>query len=132
MQCKNHSDAAAVDRCAGCAESFCSDCLVQIHGHSYCGSCKTLALRGGLPVVDEATIPCKEASEALTFAFVSVFCFGFILGPVAVSKALKAKRIIELDPRLSGWGKANAAIIVGSAACLMNILFFITGAQSRR
>jgi hypothetical protein len=66
MQCKNHPEIPALDRCAGCAEPFCKDCLVDIQGQKYCGSCKVMALRGQSPVVEEASIPCKEANEALT------------------------------------------------------------------
>ena len=125
MQCKNHSAVPAVDRCAGCAESFCADCLVEIHGQKYCGACKVMALRGQPVVVEEATVPCKEASEALTFAIVSLFCFGIILGPVAISKASKAKKMIELNPRLTGSGKATAAMIIGSIALVLWVLGLI-------
>ena len=89
-----------------------------------------MALRGGLPVLDEATVPCKEAGEALTLAFVGLFCFGFIVGPLAISKALKARKLIELNPRLSGWGKANAAVVVGTIALVASVLFLITNATA--
>ena len=32
MECKNHPGVAAVQRCVGCAESFCSNCLVDVQG----------------------------------------------------------------------------------------------------
>ncbi len=121
MQCKNHQDTAAVDRCAGCAESFCGNCLVEIHGQKYCGSCKVLAVKGQ-PVIEEATIPCKEASEALKYAIIGIFCFGIVLEPVAISKALKAKKMIALNPRLTGSGKCTAALIIGIAALIMWVL----------
>jgi hypothetical protein len=130
VQCQNHPEAAAVDRCAGFAEPFCPDCLVAIHGQTYCGSCKMMALRGNVPVLDEATVPCKEAGEALTLAFVSLFCFGFIIGPLAVSKALKARKLIEENPRLSGWGKSNAAVLVGIIAFATSVLFLISRATA--
>jgi hypothetical protein len=125
MQCKNHPEAVAVDRCAGCAEPFCSDCLVDIQGQKYCGSCKTMALRGGGPFIEEATIPCKEANEALTFAIVSLFCFGFVFGPIGISKALKAKKMIEMNPRLSGSGKATAALIIGTVGLVLWVLSLV-------
>lgn len=125
MQCKNHPEVAAVDRCAGCAEPFCGDCLVELHGQKYCGSCKTLALRGAPPIAEEATIPCKEAKEALTYAIVGIFCFGIILAPIAIGKALKAKKMIQMNPRLSGSGKVTAAIIIASIVILLWVLWFI-------
>ena len=78
MQCKNHPDLQAVDRCIGCAEPFCGDCLVEIHGQKYCGSCKIMALKGQPLILEEPTIPCKEANEALTYAIVGIFCCGII------------------------------------------------------
>lgn len=125
MQCKNHPEAVAVDRCAGCAEPFCSDCLVDIQGQKYCGSCKTMALRGGAPIVEEATIPCKEANEALTYSIVGIFCFGIILEPIAISKALKARKMMQLNPRLSGSGKATAALIIGIVALVLWVIGMI-------
>jgi hypothetical protein len=125
MQCKNHPEVTAVDRCAGCAESFCGDCLVEIQGQKYCGACKTMALRGAPPIVEEATIPCKEAGEALTYAIVGLFCIGIILEPIAISKALKAKKMIELNPRLTGSGKVTAALIISIVGLVLWVLGII-------
>jgi hypothetical protein len=122
MQCKNHPEIPALDRCAGCAEPFCKDCLVDIQGQKYCGSCKVMALRGQSPVVEEASIPCKEANEALTYAIIGIFCFGIILEPIALSKAAKAKKMIDMNPRLLGSGKVMAARII---ACIALVLWVI-------
>jgi hypothetical protein len=125
MQCKNHPDVAAVDRCSGCAEAFCPDCLVEIQGQKYCGACKTMALRGAPPLAEEATIPCKEANEALTYSIVGIFCFGIILEPIAISKALKAKKMMAMNPRLAGSGKATAGLIIGIVALVLWVLGII-------
>jgi hypothetical protein len=122
MQCKNHPEVPALDRCAGCAEPFCQDCLVDIHGQKYCASCKVMALKGQAPVVEEASIPCKEANEALTYAIIGIFCFGIILEPIALSKAAKAKKMIDMNPRLLGSGKVTAARII---ACIALVLWVI-------
>ena len=121
MECKNHPGNEAVDRCAGCAESFCADCLVEVQGQKYCGSCKVMAVEGQL-VVEEATIPCEEAGSALTYAIVGIFCFRIILEPVAIVKALKAKKMIATNPRLTGSGKATAALIIGGISLLLWVL----------
>jgi len=113
MQCKNHPNVMAVDRCAGCAEAFCPNCLVSIQGKNYCASCKVMAVQGQ-PMVEQATIPCAEASSALAYAIVGILCvLGIILGPIAISKALKAKKMMALNPRLTGSGKATAALVIG-------------------
>lgn len=125
MECKNHPAAPAVDRCAGCAESFCGDCLVEIHGQNYCGSCKVMAVRGQ-PLVEEATLPCKEAGEALTYAIVGLFCVGIILEPIALVKASKARKMMDMNPRLTGSGKATAATIIACVGLGLWILGIIS------
>jgi hypothetical protein len=130
MQCKNHPTVPAIDRCAGCAEPFCGDCLVEMHGQKYCGSCKIMALKGQPVVVEEATIPCKEANEALAYAIFGIFCFGIILEPVALMKASNAKKMIDLNPRLQGSGKVLAARIIASIALVLWILGIISRVSS--
>jgi hypothetical protein len=112
MQCRNHADRGAIERCAGCAEPFCGDCLVEMHGQKYCGSCKVMALKGEPVVLEHRMRPCKEADEALKFAIIGIFCVGFILAPVALFKAADARRSIRMDPELTGAGKANAAKVI--------------------
>jgi hypothetical protein len=124
MDCKNHSGIEASDRCAGCAEGFCLNCLVELSGQNYCKECKYMTVKEP-PVIEKATTPCKEASDALKYAIFGLFCFGIILGPIAISKARKAKETINADPKLAGSGKATAAIIIGSLSLiiwLLNIL----------
>lgn len=126
MQCKNHPDAEAVARCAGCAEPFCNDCLVEMRGQKYCGSCKVMALEGQ-PIVEEATLPCKDAGDALKYAIIGIFCFGIILEPIAIFKALKARKMMAANPRLTGSGKATAALIIG----IVSLLLWIVGLIAR-
>ena len=127
MQCKNHPDVEAVDRCAGCAEAFCGDCLVDLKGKKYCANCKVMVLAGKNPQPPEHDLrPCPEADEALKYAIIGIFCFGIILEPIAISKALKAKKLIEADPRLSGMGKANTALGISIAALILWVLGVIS------
>src|SRR5262249_53320320 len=102
--CKNHPGVAAAARCAGCAEPFCANCMVEVHGQKYCGQCKVLALQGSTAVPVEATTPCQEANDALKYALIGLFCFGIYFGPKAISRAMKAKSMIDTDPMLTGSG----------------------------
>jgi hypothetical protein len=77
------------------------------------------------PVIDEASLPCKQADEALKYAIIGIFCFGIILEPMAISRALKAKKMIEANPRLTGSGKATAALIIGIVALILWVLGLI-------
>ena len=86
-----------------------------------------MAIKGQPEIVEEATLPCKEANEALTFAIVGLFCFGIILEPIALVKASKAKALIDADPRLQGSGKVVAAIIIAS----IGFLFWALGMLSK-
>jgi hypothetical protein len=124
MSCRNHPQTPAAATCVGCAEPFCKNCLVQLAGQSYCGSCKVLALNGRVPTLENRLRPCKEAGDALKFAFIGLFCFGFILGPMAIGKAIGAKKLMRDDPTLLGSGKANAALIIGILALLVWVMNF--------
>jgi|SRR5690349_10457273 len=128
MDCKNHPGVAAVNRCAGCAEPFCGNCLVEVGGKPYCAACKSMAV-AGVPMAEGATIPCKEASEALTYAIVGLFCFGIILEPVALFKANKAKQMIAMNPRLTGSGKVTAAYIIAIIGLVLWVLGVIYQVQ---
>lgn len=125
MQCRNHPATMAADRCSACMEAMCGNCLITFKGQRFCGSCKMSALGGKMPVIESATQPCKEAAEALKTAFIGIFCFGFILGLVAVNKANQAKKLIEANPSLTGTGKANAAIAVGIMVFIVSLLGMI-------
>lgn len=125
MECNNHPEVEAVDRCAGCAETFCENCLVEMKGQKYCADCKQMSVSTPPPVSEDGTTPCKEAKEALTYAIIGIFCFGIILGPVAIAKASKAKKLIEADPNLSGSGKATAATIIGIIVIVLWVLGMI-------
>lgn len=127
MNCHNHPADAAAGTCAGCAEPFCPSCLVTVRGASYCGACKTMAVAG---VVPQAVMINQDAKSALWMALVGMFCFGFILGPVAVIKASKAKQTIQATPGMGGSGWANAAILVGVTTFLFTIMSCVLRAKS--
>ena len=89
-----------------------------------------MTLQGKKIFLEETTFPCKEAGEAMTYAILSLFCFGFVLGPMAISKAHKARQIMNEDPRLDGYGKANAATVIGIVGLVIWVLSII-GRASR-
>ena len=100
MECRNHPGTGAADRCAGCTEPFCPNCLVTVKGRRYCASCKVMALSGQAPVFEQVTEECAEAGEALKYAIIGIFCLGIILEPIAIAKALSAKRMMAANPNL--------------------------------
>jgi hypothetical protein len=134
MDCKIHPAVPSVERCSGCAEPFCGDCLVEVHGQKYCASCKVMALKNPPLHFEEPTIPCKEANEALTWSIVGLFCFGIIVEPIALNKALKARKLINENPRLQGSGKVIAAIVISSIGLLLWIIGMLVraGGGNRR
>ncbi len=69
--------------------------------------------------------PCEMADEALKCAITGVFFFGFVVGAVAIYKALKAREIMAYNPHLTGSGKAIAAIVIGAFGILVWILAVI-------
>jgi hypothetical protein len=122
MECRNHLAAPAEDRCAGCMEPFCANCLVTVRGRKYCSSCKVMAVGDRMPMVEVATMPCPEADEALKYALIGIVCLGFILQPIALVKAIQAKKLIAANPALTGSGKATAAIVI---SCVILSLYAI-------
>ena len=128
MECHTHgARVAAVASCTGCAESFCGHCLVTIKGAPYCNACKMMAIP---PEAIAIQVPCKEASEALNYALIGLLCFGIILEPIAISKALAAKKKMSQDPTLTGQGKATAAMIFASVVLGFWILGILSKAAS--
>jgi hypothetical protein len=79
----------------------------------------------GQPMNYAATIPCKEADDALKYAIIGIFCFGIILQPIAIAKAAKAKKMIAMNPQLTGSGKATAAMIIGIVGLVLWVLGMI-------
>ena len=121
MECKNHPGVAAVDRCAGCAETFCQNCLVDIQGRKYCGQCKVLAIQGQAPppMPGYGQQTCPQAKEALITAIISLFCCAIILGPWALVKANEAKKKIDANPYLTGRGMATAAQVIAVVGLIL-------------
>lgn len=70
----------------------------------------------------------EEAGQALTYSIVGIFCFGFILGPIAISKGFKALSIIKQDPfHQKGRTKATFGILLG----FYDLAFWILNIISR-
>jgi hypothetical protein len=122
MECRNHVGVSALDRCTACAEPFCHNCLVEIHGQRYCGACKVVTLKRKTAPLDGArqTI-CPESKEALLFSIIGLFPFFFciiplIFAPLALVKANAAKARIRRDPGLDGRGMATAGQIIAVGA----------------
>lgn len=68
---------------------------------------------------------CAEAGSALITAIISIFIFGPIIGPVAIARGFKARRMIAENPGTTGLIKANLAVAVGLNAMSFWILSFL-------
>jgi len=104
-------------------ESFCATCGDIISG--YCFQCRNLYPQ---KTYTGARMTLPEANEALRYAIIGLFCFGFVLGPIAIVKGTSAKKQIAADPRYEGEGAATAAQIIGGIEVgfyLLYILFAI-------
>jgi len=129
VACQTHPTVAAVDRCAGCAEPFCGNCIVELFGAHYCGSCKVMALKGQ-PMPEIGNVPCKEATTALTMSIISLFILfcpiiGAILAGSALAQAQKASQLFNVDPRLTGKERMRAARIIAIISLILCVIFFI-------
>ena len=120
MYCHNHAGVEVVGRCSGCAQSFCANCLVPIKGERFCGQCKAIAIprSAGFLLQKE----CGEAADALEVAIIGIFCIGILLEPVAIWKAVKAKERMRSEPRLTGQGRATAAMVIAGAVLVLWVI----------
>jgi hypothetical protein len=82
---------------------------------------------GYSPPMMTEPLECALAKQALTYALVGLFCFGVVLGPMAISKARSAKMIIAGNPGMRGEGMATAALIIG----ILDVAFFFVGIAIR-
>ncbi len=57
----------------------------------------------------------------MIYSIIGIFCFGIILGPIAISKASKALNTIKSDPGYTGKGKATAGLIIG----IFDVVFWL-------
>ncbi|MDW8037205.1 MAG: hypothetical protein RMI90_04100 [Thermoguttaceae bacterium] len=55
----------------------------------------------------------------MTYAIIGLFCCGIVFEPLAIGKALEAKRKIAANPQLTGAGKAQAALVVAIIALVL-------------
>jgi len=126
--CVNHPDLIATQNCAQCARPFCDNCLVELEGARYCGTCKNNRVRD-LQRVESYKLP----GEALTYSIVGLFCFGIILEPMALIKSNQALKEIAANPSLPGREKAVAArwiAIVGIGLWVVAIIIQILAAAA--
>jgi hypothetical protein len=77
----------------------CPTCGDIVSG-SYCFRCRNLSATDYTG--PKQTLP--EAKEALKYAIIGIFCFGFILGPLAIVKGTSQRKSIAMDPRYEGEG----------------------------
>ncbi len=74
---------------------------------------------------------CAEARQALQLGIFSLFCFGFILGPLAIAKGLSARRVIAMSPGMQGAGSATTGIVLGAISLTLNVVGIFASLISR-
>jgi hypothetical protein len=63
----------------------------------------------------------KEASGALTYAIIGIFCCWPIFEPIAIVKALDAQKTLARCPGAPGSGKAVAALVIAIVVLAIGI-----------
>jgi hypothetical protein len=80
---------------------------------------------GGMPGMMPGGGEAPGAKASMILAIVGFFCFGIIMGPIAIVKALGAKKAIQQNPALTGGGMATVGLILGIIDVVFNILGLI-------
>jgi hypothetical protein len=120
--CAHHPAVEATRTCAGCRQAFCPRCVVELFGDARCGLCKNQAVTA---MQWEASF--RAPSDALVWSLAGLVVLG-LAAPVGIVKGREAMKAIDANPRLSGRGRAQAAVAlgwVGGALWLVAILLFI-------
>ncbi len=114
--CQEQAAGCVSPECKGDDLKSCPYCAEKIKKTAvkcrFCGQILDLDLK----VTLEASQPkgeIKEANDALIFSIIGLFCFGVILGPIAIAKGTKALNIIKNEPGYTGKGKATAGVVIG-------------------
>jgi serine/threonine-protein kinase len=84
-------------------------------------------LRVSVPPPAPSAVLCKEARDALILAIVGLVCCGIILQPIAIYKALKARKQLSANPSLTGSGVATAALVISIIGLCLWVLWLIGG-----
>lgn len=107
LHCRNHWDVAEGLRpCGRCGQTFCRDCLVDIHGRPYCANCKNEQLLDVRSGVSTGSLSLASIGRRFVALFIDglVFTVPFMLifgGAVAASMAggkLRPEALIALQP----------------------------------
>jgi len=101
---------------------LCVDCAAEMPlDEQICDECNAINTPDGLYHGPKITAP--GASEALVMSLVGIFLCAPILGPMAISRGLKAREAISKDPRLSGGGMATAGLVIG----ILSLVLWVVG-----
>ncbi len=124
--CKEQASGCVSPECKAEEMKACPFCAEKIKKSAvkcrYCGQILDQSLKSTI----EAGQPkgeVKDANDALIYSIIGFFCFGVVLGPIAISKANKALNLIKSDPGYTGKGKAQAGLIIG----IIDIVFWVFG-----
>lgn len=77
------------------------------------------------PVMDQKAVARKKSNNALIMSIIGFFCFGVILGPIAISQATQAKKVLK--PTDEGYGKATAGQVIGWVDIAFWVIYLCLG-----
>lgn len=123
--------------CSSCMEELkeCPYCKNKIKKFAvkcrYCGRYLDSEISRSTETVPKGRHP--DASQALIFGILSIFCCAVIFGPIAISRANKAIKDIDSDPGYTGREMANAGKIIAIVGlCLWGLGILIQIASYSR
>ena len=129
VQCTNHPGVEAIDRCTGCSEPFCANCLVEIQGQKLCGSCKVMTIQG-------RPAPPMPGQRPNVVVWYLVYCVLMMLMYLSVAVLgivvlIFPEEMFESDPDMSAVGARMMGVMM-LVFCLPFTLFYLVAARMPR
>ena len=85
-----------------------------------CPYCRAITSPDGIYHGPKVNAPGAVAS--LVLGIVGLFCFGIIMGPLAIVFGVKARREVAMNPTYTGGGLATAGLVMGIIDTLLFVL----------
>jgi hypothetical protein len=126
--CRTHPEIETSRLCTRCAQPFCSACLADILGGSYCAPCKDLV------VADLQRVRRRSSPEAIVSLILGIctalLCYAIapVMAGIGLALGLRALTETRRDPERTRADLEWAGVLINSACLVLWTLGLLLGA----